>query len=380
MTQARSRARVLASGAAIGVLLAAAYGVGIVVSQPLPSAGHEPGSGIARPDGGQTPTPSPVGPTGTPATPSPAPVEPVEVPSPTPPRIVLRPGDRGVQVRELQHRLFQLEWLPEGTTGVYDAATREAVVGFQERRGLETSGVLDRTSWRRLKALTDTPTHDAMFNVLHPGPAILQAGDSGDQVRDTQARLKQIAWIYGDVTGTYDAGTVEAVRGFQEKRAIPVTGKVDRRTLDRLHAMTVAPSHEELFNIEPPPGALDPRCRTGRVICVDKTSRTVRWVVDGKVQLTLDARFGSTLNDTPTREGLFHVYFMNADHHSRLYDTAMPYAMFFSGGQAVHYSADFAAVGYNGASHGCVNIRDYEGVQWLFSQVRVGDAVVVYWS
>ena len=44
----------------------------------------------------------------------------------------------------------------------------------------------------------------------------------------------------------------------------------------------------------------------------------------------------------------------------------MPFAMFFSGGQAVHYSADFASVGYNGASHGCVNVRDRAVVAWLF--------------
>jgi hypothetical protein len=27
-----------------------------------------------------------------------------------------------------------------------------------------------------------------------------------------------------------------------------------------------------------------------------------------------------------------------------------------------------------------VNIRDYDGITWLFSQVGVGDKVVVYWS
>jgi hypothetical protein len=27
-----------------------------------------------------------------------------------------------------------------------------------------------------------------------------------------------------------------------------------------------------------------------------------------------------------------------------------------------------------------VNIRDYDSVVWLFSQVQIGDAVVVYWS
>ena len=63
---------------------------------------------------------------------------------------------------------------------------------------------------------------------------------------------------------------------------------------------------------------------------------------------------------------------------STLYDTPMPYAMFFSGGQAIHYSADFAANGYNGASHGCVNIRDKAAIASLFDQVTVGDKVVVY--
>jgi lipoprotein-anchoring transpeptidase ErfK/SrfK len=58
----------------------------------------------------------------------------------------------------------------------------------------------------------------------------------------------------------------------------------------------------------------------------------------------------------------------------------MPFAMFFSGGQAVHYSSDFAARGYAGASHGCVNVRDYDAVAGLYDQVQVGDEVVVYWS
>jgi peptidoglycan hydrolase-like protein with peptidoglycan-binding domain len=382
MTPTRSRARVFAISVVSTLLLAAtAYGVGVAVANST-SAGPELGPRIARPAGqapdDNTGKPTPQSPS--PSTdPEPGPVEPA-VDEPTLPWIVLRPGDKGEQVRELQQRLYQLEWLPEVTTGVYDAATKQAVTGFQVKRHLKGTGVLDRVTWRRLQARTETPTHDAKYNVFHPGPAILQAGDSGDDVRDAQARLKQIAWIYGDVTGTYDKGTVEAVRGFQGKRQIPVTGVIDECTLDRLHAMTVTPSHEELFNIEPKPGALDPRCRTGRVLCIDKTSRTLRWVIDGKVQLTLDARFGSTINDTPTREGLFHVYLMDADHVSKLYGSEMPYSMFFSGGQAVHYSSDFATVGDYGASHGCVNIRDFEGIKWLFSQVRVGDAVVVYWS
>jgi peptidoglycan hydrolase-like protein with peptidoglycan-binding domain len=354
----------------VALLGAAAYGTGMAVR-------HYEGRASAAPERPAAPDVPSAG------TSAPTPEE-TATPTPEPePENVLDPGARGEQVRELQHRLFQLAWLPETTTGRYDATTREAVAGFQGKRDLKTTGVVDQRTWRRLVAMTDQPTHDQMFNVLHPGPAILAAGDRGEQVRDLQARLKSIQWIFGDVTGSYDDDTVEAVRGFQAKRAIPVTGEVDQRTLDRLHAMTVAPSQAAMHNELPEtgsnqPGALDPRCETGRVMCIDKTSQTLRWVVDGKVLKTMDVRFGASYS--PTREGLFHVSIKDEDHVSHLYGSEMPFSMFFSGGQAVHYSSDFASRGYAGASHGCVNVRDYDGLAWLFGQVQVGDAVVVYWS
>ena len=58
----------------------------------------------------------------------------------------------------------------------------------------------------------------------------------------------------------------------------------------------------------------------------------------------------------------------------------MPFSMFFSGGQAVHYSSDFAARGYAGCSHGCVNIRSKKTLAWIYAKIRVGDRVVVYRS
>ncbi|WP_193609471.1 L,D-transpeptidase family protein [Nocardioides lijunqiniae] len=215
---------------------------------------------------------------------------------------------------------------------------------------------------------------------LRPGPRLLGDGDQGDEVRDLQARLRQIDWFEADVTGFYGDVTATAVRGFQAKREIPATGEVDRRTLDRLHAMTSAPTEAELTNQlgGNSPGALDPRCRTGRALCIDKTSSTLRWVVDGQVLKTVDTRFGGPA--TPTREGRFSVDSKSRDHVSSLYETSMPFAMFFSRGQAVHYSPDFAAVGYAGASHGCVNVRDHDAIAWLYDQVRVGDTVIVYRS
>jgi peptidoglycan hydrolase-like protein with peptidoglycan-binding domain len=225
---------------------------------------------------------------------------------------------------------------------------------------------------------TANPVPQAPPRAEEIGVPLLSPGDEGDDVRDLQARLKQLAWFFGDVTGTFGDHTTEAVRGFQDKRGIPVTGKVDRRTLDRLRSMSDTPTHAAKHNLGNQPGPLDARCRTGRVLCIDKTSKTLRWVVDGTVVETVDVRFGSSA--TPTREGVFSVDDKSRDHVSSLYDSPMPFAMFFSGGQAVHYSSDFASNGYYGASHGCVNVRDYDAVAWLFDEVDLGDKVVVYWS
>ncbi|MDH6624944.1 hypothetical protein M2271_002748 [Streptomyces sp. LBL] len=212
-----------------------------------------------------------------------------------------------------------------------------------------------------------------------PAPVVLWSrGDSGRDVRELQARLRQAAWLFDGPTGTYDDLTEQAVKGFQRKRGLPETGRADSVTWRRLLRMTHEPGKWELYLMGGQPAAApDARCLTGRVLCINKESRTLRWMVDGRTVMTLPVRFGSQY--TPTREGVFSVYWKSRHHVSTLYDSPMPYAMFFSGGQAVHYSYDFAARGYSGGSHGCVNVRDEAAIAELFAQVRNGDKVVVYW-
>jgi hypothetical protein len=261
--------------------------------------------------------------------------------------------------------------------------------GVSRLAPLPPSGVAVRAAAPELSARDAAAPAASEPFVLLPAPAtlklrppLLRRGDHGPRVRELQARLRQLAWFFGDVDDDYGRSTVVAVKGFQDKRGLAVTGYVDRLTQQRLLAMTSQPTADELANRFPgdvhTQAALDARCRTGRALCVDKTSSTVRWVVDGHVLRTMAVRFGASY--TPTREGLFHVGWKSRDHVSKLYGSAMPYSMFFSGGQAVHYSSDFAARGYAGASHGCVNVRDLAGIRWLFDQVRLGDKVVIYWS
>ncbi|MEV6434564.1 L,D-transpeptidase family protein [Streptomyces anulatus] len=211
-----------------------------------------------------------------------------------------------------------------------------------------------------------------------PPRVLMRTGSESERVRELQARLRQIGHFGRNPTGYYGSVTADAVRSFQAKRRLPVTGSTDAVTWQRLLAMTRVPTAAELDPpTERPVAAPDERCLKGRVLCISKKSRTLAWMNDGKVVSAMDVRFGSEY--TPTREGVFEVFWKSRDHVSTLYDTPMPYALFFSGGQAVHYSADFAANGYGGASHGCVNVRDKKKVAALFDQVKNGDKVVVSW-
>jgi peptidoglycan hydrolase-like protein with peptidoglycan-binding domain len=270
------------------------------------------------------------------------------------------------------------------TTGAAPAATTATSVVTAAPATSSSTSESSTTLSASATSSTPTPSPAATQTAsaaLIAGTAIYNSSDTGDAVRDLQVRMRQLAWYSGRITGTYDSQTVTGVKGFQGKRGFPVTGEVDQRTLDRLRSMTRTPTANEKNNVTPTvtaTGGIDSRCLTGHVLCIDKSTLKLRWMVDGQVVSVLDVRFGSEL--TPTREGSFTVFTKSRNQVSGIYHTAMPFAMFFSGGQAVHYSADFAARGYNGASHGCVNVRDYNGIAWLFDQVSIGNAVIVYRS
>lgn len=371
---------------ATGLVIIALSGISACGAQPTTTTNQASAEPSAAPSTSASPSPVTPKPTTEPTTakpttqaPKPAKTTPAK-PKPTPvkPTALMAKGASGDQVRELQSRLKQLDWYEGKVTGNYGDATVAAVKGFQGKRKLPATGEVDQATWKSLTKMTRMPTSDEMHNRLTAGPAILKAGATGDKVRELQARLKQIGWFAGEVTPNYGPATTQAVKDFQRKREIPVTGEVDQRTWDRLVGMTRKPSHNELHNVAPKPNTsgLDSRCLTGRAMCISKRTNTLVWVVNGKPQLKLDVRFGAY--ETPTRNGAFSVGWKAKDWVSTIYKSPMPYSMFFSGGQAVHYSSDFAARGYSGASHGCVNVRDLNSLKWLFGQVQVGDKVIVY--
>ena len=156
---------------------------------------------------------------------------------------------------------------------------------------------------------------------------------------------------------------------------------MDERTWVPLIGRTRNPRYADLFDAPPASTLtqeLHPRCAAGKVVCVSKNQRKMPYVVDGKVHFTREARFSRPGWDSP--EGEFRIWYMNSDTVSKIFGerTPMPYAIFYQGNVAIHYSQDFADKGYGSGSHGCSQLRDYQVAKWLYEQVKIGDRVVVY--
>ena len=236
----RSGAGVVTALAA-GALLLGACGptVGGGAANDTPTATATAAAASASPT---VTTTEPVAPTTT--TPAPA-------PTPEAPAYLMKSGAKGDQVRELQARLKQLEWYDGNVTGTYDDVTTAGVRGFQGKRDMPETGSVDDATWTKLTSMTRQPTKEELTNVLTAGPAQLKQGSTGAKVRDLQARLKQIGWWSGEVTDSYGPSTAAAVKAFQDKRQIPVTGEVDQRTLDKLNGMTRTPPSDELNTVKP---------------------------------------------------------------------------------------------------------------------------------
>jgi peptidoglycan hydrolase-like protein with peptidoglycan-binding domain len=276
----------------------------------------------------------------------------------------------GNGVRDLQVRLKLLGYWPYSITGTMDASLATRALTVQRAKDLPQSGVFDTRTWDRIKTLTATPTQ-------------ISSTASGATVKELQLRLRAKGlWPYA-IHGVYDAGLAQRVLAFQRVQNLPQSGVVDRRTWSRLVALTYTAGTFDRYRYEaglrpilPTLASLDYRCRTGRVMCIDKGTRTLTWVVYGKPTSVMWARFGGP--GLETREGTFKVLRRYEYVVSNLYFTPMPYSMFFSGGQAVHYSSNFARIGYAGSSHGCVNIADYAQVKALYFASRIGDKVIVH--
>ncbi len=128
--------------------------------------------------------------------------------------------------------------------GIWDSATRDALIEFQKSMGLEATGTVDRATYDILKreydrsvALNSPPARLDLFPRQPSGYAISE-GEGGILVETVQYILSELERLYTlpeiKRSGVYDSATADAVKLFQERNRIEPTGRVDRETWDAL--------------------------------------------------------------------------------------------------------------------------------------------------
>ncbi|MBQ2928832.1 MAG: peptidoglycan-binding protein [Clostridia bacterium] len=164
---------------------------------------------------------------------------PTPTPTPTPlpqitPSRTLRYGTTGEDVKLLQNRLIELGYLKTMADGNFGAGTLNALKAFQKANGLSVDGVAGSQTYKKLfsdKAIEADPSEGG--EVLIPSRT-LTTGDSGDDVRSVQYRLKTLGYLTGTADGQYGTATAAAMKAFQQMNGLTASGDGNMATYAKL--------------------------------------------------------------------------------------------------------------------------------------------------
>ncbi len=169
---------------------------------------------------------------------------------------ILRPGDKGTEVKEMQYRLKELGYYAGSRDGVYGASTRTAVMAFQTRNGLTPDGIAGPATLTKLYSSSALPatsgsagntggttggstggnsgSSSGTTTVTLKTNQTLRPGDDNEQVAAMQTRLKELGYYSNSVDGDYDYATRQAVLTFQRNNGLTQDGIAGESTLKKM--------------------------------------------------------------------------------------------------------------------------------------------------
>jgi peptidoglycan hydrolase-like protein with peptidoglycan-binding domain len=213
---------------------------------------------------------------------------------------VLREGERGAEVRQLQERLNAVgardaQGRVLGTDGAFGQRTEDAVRGFQRARGLDVDGIAGPDTLRALDAAVRARAASPMAD------GVLREGERGAEVRQLQERLnaagaRDAAGRPLGTDGQFGQRTEEAVRSFQRARGLEVDGLAGPDTLRALQQP--APPRPNPGAPLPNPGAGEPPVQSVRS----------GWPVPGRAEINVADKRGEGEGEfgTPRSGGREH--------------------------------------------------------------------------
>lgn len=147
---------------------------------------------------------------------------------PTPTPLLIEPGTEDELIKEIQQRLMDLGYMDhDEPTAKYGPFTEEAVTLFQRSIGIETTGVLDETTYNALNS-EDAPHY------------LIKIGIEGTDVKEMQKRLRELDYL-SSATGYYGSDTEAAVKEFQTRNKLTADGMAGETTLELLYSEDAIP-------------------------------------------------------------------------------------------------------------------------------------------
>ncbi|MEB3826315.1 peptidoglycan-binding domain-containing protein [Phormidium sp. CCY1219] len=145
---------------------------------------------------------------------------------------LLRQGESGKEVNQIQYRLQELGYFQTDISGYYGDITKQAVKHFQKENGLTPDGIVGPQTLAALnQKYPQTPKPSTQ-------PTVKLGNDGGTVVR-VQRQLSSLGYLnYKKIDGTFDAQTKAALKQFQADYGLKADGVVGLKTHTALRNYT----------------------------------------------------------------------------------------------------------------------------------------------
>ena len=204
----------------------------------------------------------------------------------------LRVGSTGPNVVIVQTSLNRISQnypaIPKvpAVDGIYGSRTEASVRDFQQIFGLTPDGIVGPATWYELvrlytavTSLSELRSQGQQFYAINWSPPnALQAGDTGEKVRQLQYMLSVLSAYISEIPpltqdGIYGPATRAAVLAAQRRFRLPETGVVDGATWDEIYDQFAGIENTTLRSKESFPAATEVAAPSGNVRTVGNFKR-----------------------------------------------------------------------------------------------------------
>ena len=143
-------------------------------------------------------------------------------------------GDRDLDlIYTLQQRLKDLGYYTIRVDGIFGSGTQRAVRWFQTVNGLTATGRADNATQTLLYSSAAKPADSSVFDDYE---TLSRSSRYKSAVVPLQRRLRSLGYYGGNIDGYFGSQTYRAVRNFQSRNGLSVTGVADPYTQEVLYS------------------------------------------------------------------------------------------------------------------------------------------------